>query len=347
MLSVFSKIFEKTVYTRIYTYLVKNNLIFERKKYGFRSNYSTNHALISITERIKDFVDSGNYVCGIFIDLEKVFDTVSHEILCEKLNFYGLRGNINNLIRSYLYNRKQFVAINGFNSDLKHLASGVPQGSSLGPLLFLIYINDFRLCLERTESGHFADDIFILFSSTKLGSIESVVNFELKLASKWLKLNKLSLNADKTKLIFFCSKQHPLNYNQISIKFNGVKLMPVDHVKYLGMYLDKYLLWNHHVFQLSHKLSRANGILSKLRHNAPFKTVLQVYYAIHTLPMVVMFGGLLHILPMVVMFGALLHILPMVVMFRGLLHILPMVVMFGALLHTLPMVVMFRGLLRK
>ena len=279
LLSVFSKIFEKTVYTRIYTYLVKNNLVFE-KQYGFRSNYSTNHALISITERIKDFVDSGNYVCGIFIDLEKAFDTVNHEILCEKLNFYGLRGNINNLIRSYLYNRKQFVAINGFNSDLKHLASGVPQGSSLGPLLFLIYINDFRLCLERTESGHFADDTFILFSSAKLGSIESVVNFELKLASKWLKLNKLSLNADKTKLIFFRSKQHPLNYNQIFIKFNGVKLMPVDHVKYLGMYLDKYLSWNHHVFQLSNKLSRANGILSKLRHYAPFKTVLQVYYAI-------------------------------------------------------------------
>ena len=120
LLSVFSKIFEKTVYT----YLVKNNLVFE-KQYGFRSNCSTNHALISITERIKDFVDSGNHVCGIFIDLEKAFDTVNHEILCEKLNFYGLRGNINNLIRSYLYNRKQFVAINGFNSDLKHLASGV------------------------------------------------------------------------------------------------------------------------------------------------------------------------------------------------------------------------------
>ena len=231
--------------------LLKNNLVFE-KQYGFRSNYSTNHALISITERIKDFVDSGNYVCGIFIDLEKAFDTVNHEILCEKLNFYGLRGNINNLIRSYLYSRKQFVATNGFNSDLKHLASGVPQGSSLGPLLFLININDFRLCLERTESGHFADDMFILFSSAILGSIESVVNFELKLASKWLKLNKLSLNADKTKLIFFRSKQQPLNYNQISIKFNGVKLMHVDDVKYLGMYLDKYIISLNSAFMTSH-----------------------------------------------------------------------------------------------
>ncbi len=279
LLSVFSKIFEKTMYTRIYSYLVKNNLIFE-KQFGFRSNYSTNHALISITERIKSLVDSGKYVCGVFVDLEKAFDTVNHRILGEKLNFYGLRGNVNNLIQSYLANRKQFVSINGFDSDLRDLQCGVPQGSSLGPLLFLIYINDFRLCLEKTECGHFADDSFIMCGSDTLGTIESVVNYELKLVSKWLRLNKLSLNAGKTELIFFRSKQHSLNYDNISIKFNGVKLIPVDYVKYLGMYIDKYLSWNFHVLQLSKKLSRANGILSKLRYYAPIQTCLQVYYAI-------------------------------------------------------------------
>ena len=122
-------------------------------------------------------------------------------------------------------NRKQFVSINGFDSTL---SSGVPQGSSLGSLLFLIYINDFRSCLEKTETGHFADDTFIMFASQKLGKIESVVNCELKLVSRWLRLNKLSLNAGKTELIFFRSKQHELNYDDISIKFNGVKLTPVD-----------------------------------------------------------------------------------------------------------------------
>ena len=96
---------------------------------------------------------------------------------------------------------------------------GVPQGSSLGPLLFLIYINDFRLCLNETDSGHFADDTFIMYSSKKLKSIETVVNTELKLVSKWLRLNKLSLNSDKTELIFFHSKRHILNYDGISIKF--------------------------------------------------------------------------------------------------------------------------------
>ena len=178
----------------------------------------------------------------------------------KKLNFYGLRGNINKLIKSYLENRKQFVSINGFDSELRDLVCGVPQGSSLGPLLFLIYINDFRLSIEKTKSGHFADDTFIMFGSDKIGTIESVVNYELKLVSKWLRLNKLSLNAGKTELIFFRSKQHKLNYDDISIKFNGVKLIPVDYVKYLGMYIDKYLSWNVHVLQLSKKLSKANGI---------------------------------------------------------------------------------------
>ena len=156
---------------------------------------------------------------------------------------------------------------------------GVPQGSSLGPLLSLININDFRLCLEKTESGHFAVDTFIMFASEKLGMIESVVNYELKSVSKWLRLNKLPLNTGKTEPMFFNERQHPLNYD-ISIKFNGVKLTPVDYVKYLGMYIDKYLSWNFHILQLSKKLSRANVILSKRLYNAPFHTCLQVYYAI-------------------------------------------------------------------
>ena len=279
LLSVFSKFFEKSMYSRIYSYLVKNEFIYE-KQFGFRSNYSTNHALLSITEHIKDLIDSGQYVCGIFVDLEKAFDTVNHQILCEKLNYYGLRGNVNRLIQSYLSNRKQFVSINGFDSDLRNLSCGVPQGSSLGPLLFLIYINDFRLCLDKTKSGHFADDTYIIYSSKKLATIQTVVNYELKLVSKWLRLNKLSLNAGKTELIFFHSKQHALDYNDISIKFNSVKLTPVDYVKYLGIYIDKFLSWNYHILQLSKKLSRANGILSKLRHYVPMQTCLQVYYAI-------------------------------------------------------------------
>ena len=174
-------------------------------------------------------------------------------ILCDKLKYYGLRGNVNNLVQSYLSNRKQMVSVNGFDSELRDVLCGLPEGSSLGPLLFLIYINDFRMCLHKTESGHFADDTFILFGSDKLGTIESTVNYELKLVSRWLRLNKLSYTI-KTELIFFRSKQHLLNYADITIKFNGIKLTPVDYVKYLGIFIDKYLSWNYHM-QLSKKYS--------------------------------------------------------------------------------------------
>ena len=280
LLSVFSKIYEKLMYTRIYSYLDSNNLIYN-KQFGFRSKHSTNHAIISITEHIRNLLDNGQYVCGIFVDLEKAFDTVNHQLLCEKLEFYGLRGKCNQLIKSYLSDRKQYVSLNGFDSETKNITCGVPQGSSLGPLLFLIYINDFRLCLDKTSSGHFADDTFILFNSKNPKTIETVINYELKLMMKWLRLNRLSLNAGKTELIFFHSQKHKLNYDNISIKLNRrVKLKPVDFVKYLGMLIDKYLSWNFHINELCKKLSRANGILSKLRYSAPLENCILVYYAI-------------------------------------------------------------------
>ena len=218
-------------------------------------------------------------VCGIFIDLEKAFDTVNHDILCEKLTYYGLRGKVNDLIRSYLTNRKQFVSINGTESDICDVSCGVPQGSSLGPLLFLIYINDFRFCLDKTETGHFADDTYILYGSKKINTIETVVNTELKLVANWLRLNKLSLNATKTELVIFRSKWRKLD-REIIIKLNGIRLTPTDNIKYLGMHLDKHLSWDHHIHKLSNTLSRANGILSKLRYNAPRNVCLNVYYSI-------------------------------------------------------------------
>ena len=279
LLSVFSKIFEKTIYKRMYGFLTKKNLIYH-KQYGFRSNYSTNHALTNLTEFIKSSLDLNKYVCGIFVDLEKAFDTVNHQILIKKLCHYGFRGGFNKLMSSYLENRKQFVSINGFVSKTKSIVCGVPQGSSLGPLLFLIYINDFRFCLDKTDAGHFADDTYIMYSSKNIKTLETVMNYELKSVSKWMNLNKLSLNTDKTQLIMFHSKYKSFVSESLSIKFNGKKLIPVDSVKYLGMFLDKHLSWDFHINQLSKKLSRANGILAKLRHNAPFKTCIQVYYAI-------------------------------------------------------------------
>ena len=272
LLPIFSKIFEKIIYKRMYSFLNDNKLIYNRQ-FGFRSNYSTDHALISSIETIKKKLDSGNYVCGVFIDLEKAFDTVNYEILCNKLTYYGFRGKIELLIKSFLSNRKQLVSINSFESSELPLNCGVPQGSTLGPLLFLIYINDFRFCLKNSHSSHFADDTCIISSAKQLKSIESELNYDLKSATTWLEANRLSLNVDKSKLIIFHSKQKIIDYDNFTIKLAGTKLKPTGHVKYLGIFIDNNLSWDYHVHQLSKKLSRANGIISKLRHFTPKSTL--------------------------------------------------------------------------
>ena len=279
LLPILSKIFEKLIYKRMYSFLEENKLIYNRQ-FGFRSNYSTEHALINnLTEYIKNLLDSGNIVCGVFIDLEKAFDSVNHEILCQKLIYYDFRGKSQLLIKSFLSNRKQCVSINGFNSDNQNITCGVPQGSNLGPLLFLLYINDFRFSLCQSNSNHFADDTCILFSSSKLKTIESILNYDLKCTSIWFRANRLSLNVSKSKLLIFHSKQKKIDYSKIYIKLNGSKLIPSSVVKYLGLYIDNNLSWDHNTFQLSKKLSRTNGILCKLRHLTPKSTLISIYYS--------------------------------------------------------------------
>jgi len=167
LLPIFSKIFEKAIYSRMYHYLELNDLIFKRQ-FGFRANHSTNHALISMTEDIKYHLDSNKFVSGIFIDLEKAFDTVNHEILCNKLSYYGFRGKVNDLIKSFLMNRTQFVSVNGVDSHLLNINCGIPQGSTLGPLLFLLYINDLRFSLTYSIASHFADDACITYANINL-----------------------------------------------------------------------------------------------------------------------------------------------------------------------------------
>ena len=155
--------------------------MFYLRQFGFRTKHSTNHALISITEAIKSHIDTGNYVGGVFIDLQKAFDTVNHDILYEKLAYYGFRGNCQLLIKSFLSNRQQYVSINGCDSCKLDVKCGVPQGSTLGPLLFLLYINDLQLSLNKSTASHFADDTCITYADKKMKSLETVLNQDLKI----------------------------------------------------------------------------------------------------------------------------------------------------------------------
>ena len=184
------------------------------------------------------------------------------------------------LIKSFLTNRMQFVSINGFNSSKIEIKCGVPQGSTLGPLLFLLYINDLNCSLDNANASHFADDTCIMFGSSKPKTLETVLNCDLKKMSDWLKANRLSLNVKKSKLVLFQKKQSNFDKNSISIKLDGCKLDPTESVQYLGVIIDNFVSWGFQISQISNKLSRANCILSKLRHFTTKETLLSVYYAI-------------------------------------------------------------------
>ena len=174
----------------IYTFLNKNNDIYNLQ-FGFRHQYSTSHALINITENIRKAFDNGNIGCGVFVDLEKAFDTVDHQILLAKLNHYGIRGVSNDWFKSYLSNCNQYVSTNGYESSLAALNCCIPQGSVLKPLLFLLYINDLNQAIKSCNVHHFGDDTNLLCLSNSTKKLNKLVNADLKYLANLLNENKI------------------------------------------------------------------------------------------------------------------------------------------------------------
>ena len=183
----------------------ENSLLFEQQ-YGFRNKLSTNHALIDITNRIQEACDNGQYACRIYIDFKKAFDTVNHNIRLDKLAHYGVRGTENKWFKTYLTNRKQHVTVSGQTSDNALIEFGVPQGSVLGLLLFLIYINDLNQAIKVSRVHHFPDDTNLLLVGNSLKKINKHINHDLKLLTTWLRANRISLNTSKTEILLFRPK---------------------------------------------------------------------------------------------------------------------------------------------
>ena len=275
LLSVFSKITEKVMYERLYKFLEKHEILYTLQ-FGFRASHSINHALVSLTEAIKNSLDNRKFGCGIFIDLQKAFDTVNHDILLMKLEHYGIRGAAQKWFKSYLSDRKQYVSINGSNSSYLNVTCGVPQGSVLGPLLFLIYINDLPLASSKLAFYLFADDTNIYYEAESLTKLQCVVNKELKKVKMWLDVNKLSLNIDKTNFVIFKSPQH-FSPETTTIRFGNLPVKQTCYVKFIGVLLDENLSWKYHLTELSKKLARTCGMFFKVRHFLPINVLICLY----------------------------------------------------------------------
>jgi hypothetical protein len=210
--------------------------------------------------------------------LKKAFDTLNHSILLLKLEHYGIRGAPLKWFESYLTNRKQYVFYNGVSSETLNVTCGVPQGSVLGPLLFLIYINDLPNISDKLQFFLFADDTNIYFDSHDLKTLEKTVNEELKKLSLWLNVNCLALNVSKTNFVIFRANK-PL-YHNVTLIMNRKAIEQKDHVKYLGVLVDEHLNWSFHAQHVAKKIGRGIGILVKLRQYLNPQMLKNIYYCL-------------------------------------------------------------------
>ena len=286
LLSNFNRIFEKLVHSRMESFIEQNDIL-SPSQYGFRKAHSTQHAILDIVSTIQKNMDKRLFSCGVFIDLKKAFDTVDHKILLHKLEHYGFRGVINKWFSSYLDSRTQTTQIGSYISNMQNTICGVPQGSVLGPLLFLSYINDIQESFKKLKLFLFADDTNALYADKNLTPLESTVNQELCKLFDWLTANKLTLNVKKTSFVIFRPAQRKLNYHPKIMIFDNdqnknVALECKESVRYLGVIIDNNLSWKQHIDHVAIKISRTVGLICKLQHFLPRHTLLTIYKSLVT-----------------------------------------------------------------
>ena len=283
VLPAISRLFEKLITNQLYQYIEKNGL-FSSDQSGFLRQHSTLTCLLKSTDDWYRGLDLGKLVGLVFIDLKKAFDTVDHDILCQKLQHYGVCQRELSWFKSYLSNRKQFCRVSGTDSKAEDITIGVPQGSCLGPLLFLIYINDLPLAITNSNTSMYADDTSICYHSHDITQLNEAINRDLYSLEKWLEGNKLSLNVVKTRAMLISTKQkYKALQNQsqdLHLKIKGVELDTVTNTRYLGVNIDSSLDWKDHIKAISTKVSRAVGFLKYTRNFLPQDTLKTLYTGI-------------------------------------------------------------------
>lgn len=285
LIPVFSKLIEKIIYERLYSFLTRYDILCDEQK-GFRKNKNINMAIYDFLFKILPIVDVKTPICAIYADMSKAFDYVNHDILLRKLQAYGIRGNALNLIKSYLYGRRQCTEVSRIcpktKNELKYRSSyrvikyGVPQGSVLGPLLFLLYINDLP---RQTPNPMvlFADDSTSLIKCTNKQNYEQDINNTLGSLINWLNHNNLLINLQKTKVMHFFQRISP---NDMNINHNGQAVGTVDVAKFLGILIDSQLTWKPQAESICKRLSTSAFMLHNLSKKVDLSSVLVAYHGL-------------------------------------------------------------------
>lgn len=273
LLPQFSKLLEKLFNNRLDSFLEEYNIL-NCSQFGFRSKCNTTHALLRMVERITKCLDERKSTIGIFIDLKKAFDTVNHPILLKKLEKYGIRGNANAWIESYLSQRNQYVNINGQNSEMLPISCGVPQGSILGPKLFILYVNDMCNASELFEYVLFADDTNLFCSDENAQNLNNIVNNGLLELKTWFAANRLSLNVNKTNYMLFSNNRNTI---QLNVMIGDHPIQKVSCNKFLGITIEESLSWKPHIDLVCSKMMKTIGIMNKVKNLLNPNTLLMLY----------------------------------------------------------------------
>ena len=253
ILTCLSKIHEKLIYTRMINFFEKHDII-DQHQYRFQCKVSTTHAMLDLITSTYDNINDNAFTGLVMVDLKKAFDTVSHSTLLSTLQNYGIRGVAAELMRSYLQNCQQFVSINQHRSNIKTITCGVPQGSSLGPLVFLLYVNDLANALSRTPRL-FADDTCLVIKSTRPYIFQNKTNSEVQKLHVWCCVNKLTVNPDKTNVLIVSPKpSKPIS--SINVSSNGTMVKIVNNATYLGVIIHNKLEFQEHIKLLESKVAR-------------------------------------------------------------------------------------------
>lgn len=282
VLSVCSKILERAVHHQLIDFLEREEL-FSNSQYGYRKHRSTEHATIFLTDNIRKSIDKGNLLGALFVDLSKAFDTLSHAILLGKLKSYGIKGIALNWFKDYLFNRKQFCEIDGVKSELHHIVCGVPQGSILGPMLFLLYFNDFEDHVPNSHVVQFADDTVLYCSGKSIAILEQKLNEDLSSVQKYFADNELIMNVSKGKtesMVFGTHRKLNMTSRSLNLYYDEHKISSTTHYKYLGIQLDQTLTLADHFKDVYRKTSNKLYLLNCLRSKLTREAALQIYRGI-------------------------------------------------------------------